>query len=280
MSHANTSPNFQALFSSYPCVTKKYCEVAQRACPYNNKLERCSKGLSLRKNTIKMCDSGIFQKEGCSFDYQELFSIYERMKVDYGIIIDYLKKKDETIRSASEALQQFRERAYSFRLVGVAQGTTLEEYVECYEELKKIGYSCIAIGGLLKKAPNSARYVHVGDHQLLRDTLLTIRSASPEDWLFALGCYHPERHEFFSKTGIWGADYKGWIFNYDIGKGRKSSSIETKGRKGLQRIRFNQTRKYLRKIYKLTRDNMNTSNVPQTEMPPQVISRPYLRTSV
>jgi hypothetical protein len=257
MSHANTSRDFQELFSLYPCVKRGYCEVVHGICPYDRKVNRCPKGLMIKEATIKMCDSGIFQKGGCSLEYSELFSIYENMNAMYGIIIDYLKQKNETITSAEEALTEYEEGEYTFQLVGVAQGANLEEYVECYNELRKMGYSHIAVGGLLKKRENSVRYVKVGNEQLLRDTLSMIRDENPKDWLFALGCYSPKRHDFFSQLNIYGTDYKGWIFNYDIGRGRKDN-VANKSEIQLKRRRFQQVRKYLQEIYlRVQHDSIN-----------------------
>lgn len=253
MSHANTSKNFQELLSLYPCVKGNYCEVVQGACPYDKEVNKCPKGSIVKRNVIKMCDSGIFQKEGCSFEYSKLFSIYEHMKATYGIMIDYLKQKDETIKGAKRALKHYKKRNYSFKLVGVAQGATVEEYVQCYNKLKKMGYSHIAIGGLLKKRKNSARYVRVGSEQLLRNTLSRITNENPGDWLFALGCYNPKRHDFFSEIGVFGSDYKGWIFNYDIGRGKKSDP-PNEDRKKIQRKRFKQVRGYLQEIYGKVQD--------------------------
>lgn len=250
MSHTNTSKNFQELLSLYPCVKGNYCEVVQGACPYDKEVNKCPKGSIVKRNVIKMCDSGIFQKEGCSFEYSKLFSIYENMNATYGIMIDHLKQKDETIESAKEALKEYENGNYSFQLVGVSQGETAEEYIECYYQLKKMGYSNIAVGGLLKKRQNSGRYVSVRSEQLLRDTLSRMKSENPKDWLFALGCYHPKRHDFFSQIGVFGSDYKGWIFNYDIGR-RKGTDPPNEGKKKLHRRRFKQTREYLQEIYKI-----------------------------
>ena len=122
MGHANTSKRFQKLFRDF-------------------------KG----NNIVKAADSGVFTKDGCKLHYKELFSTYERMGVEYGIMSDFLKDKDTTLRSAKEAIKIYNEKSYSFKLVGVAQGNTLEEYLECYEELKSLGFDYIAIGGLLKK---------------------------------------------------------------------------------------------------------------------------------
>ena len=136
------------------------------------------------------------------------------MGVNYGIMIDFLKDKDKTLESAKEALKIYQEEHYSFKLVGVAQGNTLEEYLECYEKLKSLGLNYIAIGGLLKKNVNSARYVRVRDENFLKDVLKEIRSNYKNDWLFLLGCYHPKRYRIFEEFNVFGGDYKGWILNY------------------------------------------------------------------
>jgi hypothetical protein len=250
MSHANTSRNFQELFSAYPCVKEDFCEVVNHSCPYSKEISKCPKGSIVRRNTIKMCDSGIFQKNGCAFEYAELFSIYENMNAAYGVIIDYLKQKDKTIRSARKGLIEYKKRKRSFTLVGVAQGETVDEYAECHRSLKKMGYTHIAVGGLLKKRENSVRYVRVGNKQLMNDALAIIRDENPKDWLFALGCYHPRRHRFFSEKGVFGSDYKGWIFNYGIGRGKEVDPPD-EGKDELQKKRFGEIRDYLQQIYRL-----------------------------
>lgn len=185
MGHANTSERFQELFGEF-------------------------KG----NNIIKMADSGVFSKEGCKLNYKELFSIYERMKTEYGIMIDFLKDKKRTIKSARKAMKIYKKKRYSFKLVGVAQGNTTKEYLECYDTLKSIGFNHIAIGGLLKKNVNSARYVRVKDENFLKEVLEEIRSKHKNDWLFLLGCYHPKRYNLFKEFEVFGGDYKGWILNY------------------------------------------------------------------
>jgi hypothetical protein len=259
MSHANTSRNFQELFSLYPCTRERYCEIAGGTCPFDRSIKKCPKGSIVRRNLVKMCDSGMFQKGGCHLKYEELFSTYENMKPAYGIIIDYLRQKDKTIESAKEAYKLYGKGNYSFELVGVSQGATVDEYIECYNELKKIGYSHIAIGGLLKKAENSVRFVMVHSEQLLNEVFLAVRNQFPDDWLFALGCYRLKRHEFLSSMRIFGSDYKGWIFNYDVGRGKKDPK-STKSRTELRAIRFRQTRCHVRNVY---RKAQSLSSQPQ-----------------
>jgi len=185
MGHANTTKNFQKSFKDFEA-----------------------------KNIIKAVDSGVFTREGCNLDYYKLFAIYDNMKAEYGVMIDFIKEKKKTIDSAKTAMKIYKKKKHPFKLVGVAQGKNLDEYVKCYEQLKEIGFQHIAIGGLLKKNVNSARWVKVKDEELLKKVLQQIRSTYKDDWLFLLGCYSPRRHFLFDEYKIYGGDYKGWIFNY------------------------------------------------------------------
>jgi len=196
MTHALTSTNFMRKFNKFP--KDKF---------HDNREE------DLSKNLIKMSDSGIFNKNGCNFSYEELFKRYEVLGVEYGIIIDVLKDPEKTIKSALKGLKIFKQNKYNFKLVAVAQGKDLDEYLKCYDILQE-HFEYIAVGGLLKKIENSARYVRIRDENFMYNVLITIKKDYSPDWLFALGCYHPSRHEKFNEIGIWGSDYKGWIFNY------------------------------------------------------------------
>ena len=186
MGHANTSRNFRKLFKDF-------------------------KG----QNIVKMADSGVFTKNGCmSNGYDELFLKYEQMGAEYGIMIDVFKDKDKTLESAKIAIRTYKKTKPNFKLVSVAQGNSIKEYLTCYKELKNMGFEYIAVGGLLVKHVNSARYVHVQSEEFLREVLESIRENYPKDWIFALGCYNPKRYTLFNELGVFGGDYKGWILNY------------------------------------------------------------------
>ncbi len=243
MGHTNTSKHFQDLFRIYPCTDDEFCDVIKDSCPYNYNLKKCPAGSSIRERTVRACDSGVFTKNGCGRSYNDLFEIYQNMGADYGIIIDYLKDKEKTIKSAAEALEEYRKREYHFKLIGVTQGNTPKEYLECYNELRKMGFKNIAVGGLLKKLKNTARYTRVRDETFLFKVLKTIRKEYPDDWLFVLGCYHPKRHDKFNELNIFGGDYKGWIFNYE-----KKPHLNAED---AQKDRFIQVHEYIEtKIYK------------------------------
>lgn len=242
MGHANTSENFQELFKIYPCsLPATYCDVAGKKCPYGSRIESCPEGLAIKESTVKMCDSGIFTKDGCMIDdYETLFEVYDKMGAQYGVMIDYLRDSKLTIESAKRGIETYQKKDRQFYLVGVTQGEDTEEYLSCYKALKSLGYQFIAVGGLLKKVENSARYVSVRDEKLLDEVLAAIRTRYPTDWLYALGCYHPKRHNKFRRLRLFGGDYKGWIFNYVK---REDVDVLT-----AQKHRFAQVRRFLRKV--------------------------------
>jgi hypothetical protein len=176
------------------------------------------------------------------------------MSVEYGIMIDVIKNKDKTIESAKEAVKHYQEISPSFKLVGVAQGNNVPEYLECYEKLKDFGFEFIAIGGLLKKIENTARYVRVRDEQFWQEVVKSIRQRYPKDWLFLLGCYNPKRHDLLKKYNIFGADYKGWILNYKNPNQifREKEKILTKLENNLQ-INDEEIKELRKKYYSLSR---------------------------
>ena len=185
MAHANTSANFRRAFRAFP-----------------------------RKQTVKMCDSAIFHPNRFKNGYDGLFERYQEMGADYGVMIDVLGNAKATIKSAELALKAYNEDKHKFELVGVAQGKTVEEYLECYRKLREQGFNHIAVGGLLKKRERSARYMNVRDETLMEDVLKGIREEFDPEWLFVLGCLHPSRLNLFKELEVWG-DYKGWIFEYE-----------------------------------------------------------------
>ena len=203
MSQATTTTDrFKSLFRGYPNSVAVMYPNGQ---PPDTQIKR---------QTIKMVDSGVFGKDGCKISYEELFCEYEGMGAEFGIIIDVLRNSKATIASAKEAMRQYQEKLWSFKLVGVAQGETIAEYLRCYDCLLRMGYQYIAIGGLLQKRENTARYVYIRSSDLMEDVLRAVRERFKPLWLFVLGAFHPSRLPIFQEYCVWGSDYKGWLFNY------------------------------------------------------------------
>lgn len=216
MAHANTTDNFQKALRNYPCEDLERCDaIGAKPCPYKTDKKRlqCSHRQLIEERTVKMCDSGVFTKEGAMLSYEELFAAYDYMNVNYGIMIDVLHDAQPTIDSALEAKKAYEPYKDKFKLVVVAQGKTEQEYLDCYDKLQHLGFKNIAIGGLLRRNKNTVRYVKVRSNELLFNILERVREEHSPDWLFALGCLNPNRVEQLDELNVW-ADYKGWIFKY------------------------------------------------------------------
>jgi len=160
-----------------------------------------------------MCDSGIFTREGATLAYDQLFEAYARMGVEYGVMIDVFQNPQATIESAKRALRAYKSFKNSFKLVGVAHGNSIDEYLDCYAQLKRMGFNYVAIGGLLRRRKNTVRYPYVQSQDFMFQVLRELRQRYSDDWLFALGSFHPSRLQGFKELNTW-ADYKGWIFQY------------------------------------------------------------------
>ena len=164
----------------------------------------------------KIGDSGIFQKK--DIDYKDLFQEYVKMRVSHGIIKDYYRDPNKTLESARLAIKEYKENGYEryFKLIGVAQGNSPIEYLKNYTQQKELGFEMVAIGGLLEKIEKHSRLVKVKQEELIIRTLELIRNKYPKDDLFPLGIFNRSRIDLFKNLDIWGSDYKGWIFHYDI----------------------------------------------------------------
>ena len=192
----------------------------------------------------KIGDSGIYQ--GKEIPYDELYKEYLKMGVTHGIIKDYYRNPKKTLESAKMAMNAYESQNFKgkFILVGVAQGNTLDEYLKNYDAQRKMGYPMVAIGGLLTKVEKHKRMVKVKKEEFLTKLVRTIRQNYFEDEIFLLGAFSRSRIGLFKELNIWGADYKGWIFRYDM---QQSHEL---------RDRFQQTRNYIKsEIFPLIQKN-------------------------
>lgn len=101
MAHANTSDNFQDALSNYPCENLNFCDAVGGPCQHPDDHSVCPARKHILEHTVKMCDSGMFTKEGATLTYEELFNTYKRMGVEYGVMIDVFHDMEATIASAA-----------------------------------------------------------------------------------------------------------------------------------------------------------------------------------
>jgi hypothetical protein len=211
MSHALVSEAFRELYAKFPCDFSGCWLDSRKPTSWCE----CSNGAQdLRSAVIKAVDYGIFSKDK-SLSYSQLFDIYERMGADLGIMKDVFADHKRTVESAKRAVENYCRKPRRFKLVLVAQGTTIDEYLWCMNKLLRLGVGEIAIGGLLKRKINSVRYASAARIADLDDVLNAVQRAHPGREFFVLGCYHPKRHRLFADRAVFGSDYKGWIFNYE-----------------------------------------------------------------
>ncbi|MCY6493399.1 tRNA-guanine transglycosylase DpdA [Leptolyngbya sp. GGD] len=112
-----------------------------------------------------MGDCGAFsyiKEDVPPYNTDEILDYYERLNFDFGVSIDHLIvgpfatvgvrdwRYELTLKNAAEFLTKHRERGYQFTPIGVAQGWSPESYASAVQELIKMGYDYIALGGLAR----------------------------------------------------------------------------------------------------------------------------------
>jgi hypothetical protein len=218
LTHALVSANFLEQFARFPCMNNGECWLKSHpTCESPNLREKqlCKLGKRMNKSIVRVCDYGIFEKGSRTISYHKLFEMYEIAKADYGVMQDILGDAKGTVVSARKAMREYKKKKRRFKLVLVAQGKTVDEYLWCFDQLRRLGGNHIAVGGLLRKRPRSARYLYVSSNGTLEHVLKEIRKEFNPKWLFVLGVYHPDRHRTLVRNDIYGSDYKGWIFQYE-----------------------------------------------------------------
>ena len=162
MANAHVSRSFQDAYRDYPCMSERHCEAIGGPCPCWHDRAGCPVRQTILARTIKLCDSGAFKRDALPLPYDRLFRLYARMEVAYGIMKDVLGDPRATLASAERALEAYGPYRDTFILVGVAQGISLEDYLQSYRDLSALGLTHVAVGGLLRKRPASARFAQVG----------------------------------------------------------------------------------------------------------------------
>lgn len=169
----------------------------------------------------KYLDNGIFA--GIGMTPAELLAYAEGVNADHVFALDVFGDPEATLAQAEETLAEYRrwKHHYRFALVGVAQGTAPEEYLACARELLAMGYTHLAVGGLLRRRGDSERSRRIGagplrriDEGLMWATLNLIRDELDPPWLHVLGALNHRRIPRFRLLGVTSADSKQWARAY------------------------------------------------------------------
>jgi len=164
----------------------------------------------------KYLDNGIFQ--GVRMELDELFCYASTVKANFVFIPDVFGDAGATLARAEEALRVLKRCENRFKPVVVAQGQNADEYVYCAGELLAMGYTHLAVGGLLREVPGdeevTAGPLRKIDESLLWEVLRRVRKELSPPWLHVLGALHHERVARFEALGVTSADSKQWARGY------------------------------------------------------------------
>lgn len=119
--------------------------------------------LNIPDNIKLFGDCGAFQYRNelkPPYTTEEILDYYQDYGFDMGCSIDHIitNKKDIKLREerkliteqyAKECMDLFKDKKYSFKLFGVAQGWDIESYSDMVKYLYELGYENICIGGLV-----------------------------------------------------------------------------------------------------------------------------------
>ena len=163
-----------------------------------------------------MGDCGAFayvDEDTPPYKIDEVINFYESIGLDFGIsmdhiVLDYLTEKERdagkevnpewarrqelTIEIAKEFLKEVKNQKCVFTPIGVAHGWSPESYKKSVNELQKIGYSRIALGGL----------VPLKTKDILDVISCVDEVRKPKTQLHLLGITRPNFMPTFAKLGV------------------------------------------------------------------------------
>jgi hypothetical protein len=120
------------------------------------------------KDLETMGDSGAFsyaREEYPPYSVNEIVDFYDELGFDYGLSLDHVilgfdatektvrpdwkRRQEITLQLAGEFIQEHQRRHCRFIPIGVAQGWSPTSYARSVDELQKMGYDYVALGGMV-----------------------------------------------------------------------------------------------------------------------------------
>lgn len=150
-------------------------------------------------------DCGAFtywQQENPPYQTDAMLEYYQSLGFDYGVSIDHLiftddpeerrRRWDITTDNARDFLQRHHSGGYRFAPIGVAQGWDPTSYRRAAEELIKMGYDYIAVGGLVRSRTQEVIAILAAVQEALR----------PDVQVHLFGVNRPEAMGTFAALGV------------------------------------------------------------------------------
>lgn len=153
-----------------------------------------------------MGDCGAFSYRDADvppYDTQDVLDYYTDLGFDIGVSVDHLvfaefdqatreRRWSITIENAREFLHAHHAGDYRFLPMGVAQGWDEESYLQAVQALVEMGYTAIAIGGLVRST----------DKEILRVLEAIQPALQPGMQIHLFGVSRPEQVATFQRLGV------------------------------------------------------------------------------
>lgn len=150
-------------------------------------------------------DCGAFsywRDETPPYESAEMLEYYQALGFDLGVAIDHLifaeldaerdRRWDLTMTNAEQFLRLHRSGGYRFTPIGVAQGWSPESYRQAVHDLLRMGYTYIALGGLVRSQTSEIiRILRAVQPELRHDTQVHL-----------FGVSRPEYVPTFARLGV------------------------------------------------------------------------------
>lgn len=149
---------------------------------------------------------GYINESTPSYTTTDVLDFYDAAGVDYGVSVDHIVslappdqrsvRFDLTIANARDFLAQHRRRRHAFEPVGAVQGWSAETYADAATKLVAMGYTTLAIGGLVRST----------NATILEITRCVAGAVGRQARLHLLGVARPSLVENLAELGVFSAD--------------------------------------------------------------------------
>ena len=124
---------------------------------------------------------GYINEEKPPYTTSEILKYYTRLDFDYGVSIDHLitsgtkatgkARYQLTIQNAEDFLKEHKAQALEWTPIGAVQGWDPQSYADAAQAYVDMGYSYIALGGLVRSSTNSVLQILDAVHQVVPESV-------------------------------------------------------------------------------------------------------------
>ena len=161
-----SSPPFDGLLVSRAVVDSGRYTLAQKHRLMRVGLQKFFRLQMANLETMGDCGAFSYAREQVPpYSVGEIISFYDELGFDYGLSVDHVilgfnstdesvdpewrRRQEITLELANEFIRDHRHRGCAFVPIGVAQGWSPASYAFAVAELQKMGYTYIALGGMV-----------------------------------------------------------------------------------------------------------------------------------